>query len=184
MAEYYLISQLPSLDGISENTPLPITEERFTELCNRFLGKKAQEGLKKLTLSPPKNFESSGSALIDAFSEGERNLRFALGKVRAEKMKKPFDTENKILPVEYIKAASTAIEIENPMEAEKHLNSFRLEILEALRPMDSFSEDYIFYYGLKLKLILRIRRFDKEVGEKAYRNIYDSILNGDRLEAI
>ena len=40
MAEYYLISQLPSLDGISENTPLPITEERFTELCNRFLGEK------------------------------------------------------------------------------------------------------------------------------------------------
>ncbi len=29
MAEYYLISQLPSLDGISENTPIPITEEQF-----------------------------------------------------------------------------------------------------------------------------------------------------------
>ena len=184
MAEYYLISQLPSLDGISENAPLPISEERFAELCNRFLGKKVQNAMEKLTLSPPKNYESSGSALIDAFNECERNLRFALGKVRAEKQKKPFDTENRILPVEYIKAASTAIEMENPMEAEKYLNSFRLEILETLRPMDSFSEDYIFYYGLKLKLILRIRQFDKAAGEKAYRNIYNSILNGDRLEAI
>ncbi len=184
MAEYYLISQLPSLDGISENAPLPITEERFTELCDRFLGKKAKNEMKKLTLSPPKNSESSGSSLIDAWNESERNLRFALGKVRAEKMKKPFDIQNRILPVEYIKAASTASEMENPMEAEKYLNRCRLELLEALRPMDSFSEDYIFYYGLKLKLILRIRQFDTEAGEKEYRNIYNSIINGDKLEAI
>ena len=183
MAEYYLISQLPSLDGISENAPLPITEERFTELCNRFLGKKSRENMKKLTLSPAKNIESSGSVLIDAWNESERNLRFALGKVRAEKMKKTFDTENRIFPVEYVKAASAATEIENPMEAEKYLSSYRLEILETLRPMDSFSEDYVFYYGLKLKLLLRIRQFDTKLGEKAYKNIYNSILNGDRLEA-
>ena len=183
MAEYYLISQLPSLDGISENTPLPISEERLTELCNRFLGKRSQEAMNKLTLLPPKNSESSGSVLIDAWNESERNLRFALGKVRAEKMKKPFDTENRIFPVEYLKVANIATEMENPMEAENYLNRFRLEILETLRPMDSFSEDYIFYYGLKLKLILRIRQFDTKVGEKAYRNIYNSILNGDRLEA-
>ena len=183
MAEYYLISQLPSLDGISENAPLPITEERFTELCNRFLGKKSRENMKKLTLSPAKNIESSGSVLIDAWNESERNLRFALGKVRAEKMKKTFDTENRIFPVEYVKAASVATEIENPLEAEKYLNGYRLEILETLRPLDSFSEDYVFYYGLKLKLLLRIRQFDTKVGEKAYKNIYNSILNGDRLEA-
>ncbi len=182
MAEYYLISQLPSLDGISENTPLPITEERFTELCKRFLGKRSQEAMKKLTLSPSKNIESSGSALIDAWNESERNLRFALGKVRAEKMKKTFDTGNRTFPAEYIKTASAAIEIENPIQAEKYLNSYRLELLETLRPMDGFSEDYIFYYGLKLKLLLRIRQFDTKVGEKVYKNIYDSILNGDRLE--
>ncbi len=183
MAEYYLISQLPSLDGIGGNTPLPISEERFTELCNRFLGKRAQDEIKKLTLSPPKSFESSGSALIDSFNESERDLRFALGKVRAEKMKKPFDTENRILPVEHVKAASTAVDMENPMEAENYLNRYRLEILETLKPLDNFSEEYIFYYGLKLKLMLRIRQFDTKAGEEAYRNIYNSILNGDRLEA-
>ena len=183
MAEYYLISQLPSLDGINENTPLPITEERFTELCDRFLGKRSQRAIKKLSLSPPKNSDSSGSVLIDAWNESERTLRFALGKARAEKMKKPFDTENRTFPVEYIKAASTATEIENPLEAEKYLNSYRMEILETLRPMDSFSEDYVFYYGLKLKLLLRIRQFDTKLGEKAYKKIYNSILNGDKMEA-
>ncbi len=184
MAEYYFISQLPSLDGISENAPIPITEERFTELCDGFLGKRLREMMKKLTLSPSKNIESSGSVLIDAWNESERDLRFALGKVRAEKLKKHFDTGNRIFPVEYIKAASTAIEMENPMEAEKYLNRYRLGILETLRPMDSFSEDYIFYYGLKLKLLLRIRQFDTKTGEAAYKNIYNSILNGDRLGEI
>lgn len=184
MAEYYLISQLPSLDGISENMPLPITEEQFSELCNSFLGKKARSELKNLTLSPPKEPEYSGSALLKAWNESERNLRLSLAKARAEKMKKTFDAESRVLPAEYIKMANTAIEMDNPMEAEKYLNRYRLELLEALRPMDNFSEDFVFYYGLKLKLLLRIRQFDAQAGEAAYRNIYNSILNGDSLEVI
>ena len=184
MAEYYLISQLPSLDGIGENMPLPITEERFLELCNRHLGKKAQNEMKNLTLLPSKSNEYSGSALLKAWNESERNLRLALAKVRAEKMKKTFDAGNRVLPTEYNKIANTAIEMSNPMEAEKCLNRYRLGLLESLRPMDNFSEDFVFYYGLKLKLLLRIRQFDADAGETAYRNIYNSILNGDRLEAI
>ena len=45
MAEYYLISQLPSLDGIDENMPLPISEEQFLKLCSGFLNKKLQNEL-------------------------------------------------------------------------------------------------------------------------------------------
>ncbi len=184
MAEYYLISQLPSLDGISENTPLPITEERFMELCQRFLSKKAQGELKKLTLMPPRNPEKSMSALIEQWNEGERNLRFALGKLRAEKMNKSFDTENDLFSPALLQAVRTAVEIESPMEAEKFLNRYRLDFLESLRPMDSFSEEFVFYYGLKLKIIERIRKFDSESGETAYRNIYSSIMDKNRSEVI
>lgn len=184
MAAYYLISQLPSLDGIGENTPLPITEERFMELCRRFLKGKEQEKLQKLTLSPARNPEGSGSAFLDAWEESERTLRFALGKVRAEKWNFPFDAEGRNIPVQYMRAAGTAIEMENPMEAEKFLNRFRLELLEERRPMDGFADEYIFYYGLRLKLLLRIRQFDAEAGEAAYRTIYNSILYKDRLEAL
>jgi len=183
MADYYLISQLPSLDGLSENTDPPITEERFLELCKRFLGKKEQLEIEKLTLLPPKIYEKSSSALIEAWNEGERNLRFALGKARAEKMKKTFDTENRSFSPELIKAANTATEMENPLEAEKLLLKYRLDFLETLRPTDSFSKEFVCYYGLKLKLLARIRQFDAALGEAAYRDIYGSILNGDRLEA-
>lgn len=183
MADYYLISQLPSLDGISDQAPLPITEERFWELCGRLLKKKAVETLQALTLTPGKLPADSGSTLVDTWNEQERNLRFALGKVRAEKLKKNFDTENRILLPEHLKAAATAVELENPMEAERYLNRYRLELLESLRPMDAFSEDYLFYYGLKLKLLLRVRQYDSVSGEAAYKSIYNSILNGEQLEA-
>ncbi len=184
MAEYYLISQLPSLDGINENTPLPITWERYAELCQRFLGKKAQGELEKLTLIPPRNTEKSSSALIEKWNEGERSLRLALAKLRADKLNKHFDADNQSCPAGLLQSVRTAVEIENPMEAEKFLNKYRLDFLEALRPMDSFSEEFVFYYGLKLKLIERIRKFDSECGEAAYRNIYNSIMNGDRSEVI
>lgn len=183
MAEYYLMSQLPSLDGMGDHTPLPITEERFSELCRRFLGKKAQRELDKLTLLPPRNEEKASSPLIEAWNDGERKLRLALGKVRADKMKKAFDTGNRYLPAGLMQAARTAVELESPLEAEKFLNHYRLNFLETLRPMDAFSEDAVFYYGLKLKLLLRIRNFDAACGKTAYKNIYDSIMNGDRLEA-
>ena len=183
MAEYYLISQLPSLDGLGENAAPPISEERFMELCGRLLGKKAQKELSMLTLLPPKTPEKTDSALINAWNEGERNLRLALGKARAEKMKKSFDTENESFPIELIRAVNAAAGMENPLEAERMLLRWRLDFLETLRPTDSFSTDFIYYYGLKLKLILRIEKFDAELGEAAYRDIYGSILNGDKLEA-
>lgn len=185
MAEYYLISQLPSLDGLSESVPMPITEERFNELCERFLSKKTLGALKQLTLMPSKEAESTGSQLLDSWNDGERKLRLVLGKIRADKMKKDFESdETKSAPVELLQAAREAVEIENPLEAEKFLNKYRLEFLESLRPMDSFSEDFVFYYGLKLKLVSRMKLFDTERGEAAYKNIYGSIMNGERLEVI
>lgn len=184
MSEYYFISQLPSLDGISENIPLPITQERFLELCDRFLSDKAKREISNLTLVPSKEAEKSSSALINEWCESERNLRFALAKVRADKMKKAQETQKNLIPIELTKVANTAIEMESPLEAEKFLNHYRLQFLETLRPMDNFSDDFVFYYGLKLKLLLHIRLFDEKIGENAYKNIYNSILDGDRVEAI
>lgn len=176
MAEYYLVSQLPSLDGIGENAPLPITEERFLELCGRLLNKKAFGEIERLTLVPSLEFEKTGSPLIDAWNEGERNLRLALGKARADKMNKTFDLQNKNLPAELFKVANTAIETENPLEAEYFLLNHRLNFLETLRPMDSFGEEYVFYYALKLKLIFRTKQFNKNLGEATYKKIYSSVL--------
>lgn len=184
MAEYYLISQLPSLDGVGNGTPMPIDEEKFLDLCGRFLSKGAQDEIKKLTLMPPKTPEKSSSALLEKWYKGERELRFALAKVRAEKMNKSFDLQDNIISIEATKVANEAVEAGNPLEAENLLYNHRINFLESLRPMDNFSEDFVFYYGLKLKLIMQNRQFDTKLGQEAYRNIYHSIVNGEKLEEI
>ena len=184
MAAYYLLAQLPSLDGIGDGAPLPITEERFRSLCCQFLGKAAARRVAQLTLLPPLRPVKSGSALVDAWNRQERDLRLALGQVRAERMHKAFPMEVQQLPVQLFRAARQAAGMDNPLEAEKFLNRQRLDFLETLRPADPFAEEYLLYYGLKLKLLLRIRQFDQAAGEAAYRSICDSILNDDRQEAV
>jgi len=182
MAEYYFISQLPSLDAAGDTGPLPITTEGFDDLCARHLPGKALAVLRELTLLPPRSCENDRSGFVEAWNAAERGLRLALAKVRAEKMGKPFDTQNAVLSPEQLKFAADAIQLENPMEAEKYLTRCRLTLLEALRPIEPFALDYVFYYGIKLKLLQRIRSFDTAAGIAAYRNIYDSIVGGDTQE--
>ena len=60
MNQYYLIAQLPSLEIANETTALPITEERFYELCKSNLGKKAWNALTGLTLVPKRREQKIG----------------------------------------------------------------------------------------------------------------------------
>ncbi len=180
MSRYYLMAQLPSLDGLSEESELPISEGEFLDLCGRFLSPRTAEAVAKLSLTPPREAESTGYKLIDSWNDGERCLRLALGKVRAEKMGKEFDAGE--LPVQMIRAAATATEAADPMEAELYLNRFRMSFLETLRPTDPFSDDAVFYFGLKLKLYSRMRKFSESVGRDVYRRIYSTVMENGNTE--
>ena len=182
MNQYYLIAQLPSLEIASETTALPITEERFYELCRTNLGKKAWNALNGLTLVPKRQNQKTGYSFIDKWYQWERNFRLALAGARAEKMKKPFEGKTGEFPEELLRTVRQAVEMGDPLEAERYLTRVRLDFLETLRPADSFSETMLFYYALKLKLILRLQRFDKNRGQSAYREIYSSIMYGGDQE--
>ncbi|MBE6940430.1 MAG: DUF2764 family protein [Ruminococcaceae bacterium] len=182
MNQYYLMAQLPSLDGLGETAPLPITEETFFDICSRSLSEAGMARLRSVTLSPDRDVQPEGSALLDAWNQGERQLRLALGALRAARMKKSFDPGEETPPPAVMQAARTAMSMEDPLAAERYLNQYRMSFLDQLRPMDHFSEDSVFYYILKLKLHLRMRRFDVQRGQAAYRNIYDSILHEDNQE--
>ncbi len=183
MSRYYLIAQLPSLDASSDSAPLPITEERFMELCKSFLDKKSFSVIENLSLTPKIEGESSGFALIDAFLEGERLLRLALAKQRAAKQNRDYDIGDAKISDTLYSLARAAVQIENPLEAEEFLNRYRLSFLETLRPMDNFSESSVFYYAIKLKLLWRIRQFDTALGQSAYKKIYDCIISSEIQEA-
>lgn len=169
------MSQLPAIDE-NDSKQLAITEKYFRDLCSRFLDKKSQEILENLSLEPDREGVKTGSAFLDKWNERERCLRLALAQIRAVKMKK----ESTVLPgsctADILQAARTAVGMDSPLAAEEFLNQYRLETLNSMQPLDNFSIDAVYAYGIKLLLCQRMKLFDRETGKVSYRKIYDDIL--------
>lgn len=180
--QYYLVAQLPGLDGLDEKSSLPIHTKEFKEVCSRYLGKKSQQILEGLSLIPPRNGASTGSRLVDRWNQQERELRLALGSIRASNMKKQFDAGDTLIPSDLLQISRTAAGMEDPLQAEQYLLHYRLEMLGRLRPMDSFCEDAVYFYGLRLMLLERMQKFDRKKGIASYNEIYNSVLNRDHQE--
>ena len=94
---YYLVAQLPTL-SLDTEVPMPITEEYFLELASRFLDKKSLKTLSELTLEPPKEVSKVSSTLVKKWFDFERTLRFALAEIRARRLKKEVDIQQKECP--------------------------------------------------------------------------------------
>ena len=179
MAYYYLVSQLPNISGAEGKTALPLNEASFKELCCRFLSEEEKITLNGLSLVPPKELSSTGSVFLDTWYEKERNLRYALAQIRAQKMKKDASVLPPGVTADIIQAARTAVGMDSPLSAEQFLFDYRIRLLDELRPLDSFSVDAVYAYGIKLLLVERMKKFDVEIGKTSYHKIYDNILDGD-----
>lgn len=177
---YYLVSQLPDISNAAEKSTLPITQKYYMDLCSRFMEGKELTALKQLSLEPPREIVSTGSSFLDAWYNNERQLRYALVQIRAQKMKKDTGSIPVTINGDIVQAARTACGMDSPLSAEQFLLEYRLGVLDSLKPMDSFSTDAVFAYGIRLMLISRNKLFDKEKGTTSYHKIYDSIL-GDTL---
>lgn len=174
---YYLVAQLPAFTVNGESSAkLPITAEYYKDLCMRFMNARDSQVVQNLSLEPPRERESTGSAFLDEWYDKERNLRFALAQVRAQKMKK----EANVVPIttdgEVIQAARTATGMDSPLSAEQFLNEYRLSVLDKIAPLDMFSVDAVYCYGLKLMLTERMKKFNRDEGLASYHKIYDEIL--------
>ena len=180
MAYYYLVSQLPNISGAEGKSALPLNSSSFRELCCRFLSEDEKLTVNGLSLVPPKDTSSTGSVFLDTWYEKERNLRYALAQIRAQKMKKDASVLPPGVTADIIQTARTAVGMDNPYTAEQFLYEYRIKLLDDLRPLDSFSIDAVYAYGLRLMLVERMRKFDVENGKQSYHKIYDSIL-GDTL---
>ncbi len=172
---YYLMAQLPALPSDTE-IPLPVTEDYFLDLCSRFMDKKSLKILKGLSLEPPREKTSTGSAFVDSWYGWERQLRISLAIIRARRMNKNFVTDSMSFPADVQQTARTACGFDSPLESEVFLNNARMEMMSRLSPSDGFSTDAVFAYALKLKLLIRIRKFNEEAGVSSYRKIYEKIL--------
>lgn len=174
--QYYLVSQLPEFSVNGDKNVLPITYDYFYDLCSRFFGEKEMKILDALSLEPPREPSATGSEFVDSWNEKERSLRLALAQIRALRMKKKFNAGNESIAPDAVQAARTASGMDSPLAAEQFLNQYRLGVLEDMRPMDEFSSDAVFCYGLRLLLATRMKKFDSERGMVSYKNIYNRIL--------
>lgn len=174
--EYYLVCQLPALLTDAKSEGEAMSEEKFKELCSRFLKGREKSAMESLSLVPPKEAFSSGNAFLDRWYEKERRLRAALSCVRAEFMKRAGEQTEISFDAAEMQTARTALGMKNPLEAERFLYEYRLSCLDETENSDFFSTDAVFAYGIRLLLILRSRRFDKSRGKESYKKIYDTIL--------
>ena len=179
MAYYYLVSQLPNISTTEGKANLPLNGKSFIELAGRFISEDEKITLNGLSLVPPKELTSTGSVFLDTWYEKERNLRFALAQIRAQKMKKDSIPLPPGCTADIVNIARTAVGMDSPLSAEQFLFEYRIKLLDEIRPMDNFSIDAVYAYGLKLMLVERMRKFDVENGKASYHEIYDNIL-GDR----
>ena len=180
MAYYYLVSQLPDISQAEGRTALPFTSQGFKDLAGRFISDSEKNVLDGLSLVPPKETLLTGSAFLDTWYEKERNLRFALAQIRAQKMKKDSIPLPLGCTADIVAVARTAVGMDSPLSAEQFLYDYRLRLLDEIRPLDGFSIDAVYAYGLKLMLVERMRKFEVENGKTSYHKIYDTILDGDK----
>ena len=179
MDYYYLVSQLPNISAAETKTALPLTGEQFRELAGRFISEEEKKILSELSLVPPMELVSTGSDFLDVWYEKERNLRCALAQIRAQKMHKDSIPLPAGCTADIVSAARTAVGMDSPLSAEQFLFDYRLRLLDDLRPLDAFSIDAVYAYGLRLLLIERMRKFEVENGKTSYHKIYDTILSND-----
>ena len=179
MAYYYLVSQLPNISSGESKANLPMNTVQFLEVASRFISPKEKTVLEGLSLVPPMELSSTGSSFLDVWYEKERNLRSALAQIRAQKMKKDSFPLPAGCTADIISAARTAVGMNSPLSAEQFLYEYRLHLLDDLRPLDAFSIDAVYAYGLRLMLVERMRKFEVENGKTSYHEIYDTILSNE-----
>ena len=177
---YYLIAQLPDITSSGEKAVMPITEKYYRDLCSRFLSVEEMKVLNTLSLTPPRKESGTGSRFLNTWYEKERNLRFALAQIRAQRMKKDFDQVPGSCTADILQAARTAVGMDSPLSAEQFLYGYRQSVLNNIRSYDIFSIDAVYEYGIRLMLMLRMKKFNRETGTASYHKIYDSIL-GEKI---
>ncbi len=176
-----MVSQLPAIRTDDDSgAKLPITTEYFRDLCRRFMSAEFAAIAENLSLEPPVEAKPTGSSFLDAWFSKERDLRFALAQLRALKMKKDIKDIPSVSDGEVIQAARTATGMDSPLSAEQFLNQYRLSVLDKLAPLDYFTVDGVFNYGLRLMLTERMKKFNRDEGLVSYHKIYDDILGENK----
>jgi hypothetical protein len=121
--------------------------------------------------------KSCSSAFINNWRNWERSLRLNLARYRAQRLKREGGAA--VDPPDYpagaVAAAKAAAAMDSPLEAEIFLDKARWDAIELFQGIDYFSNNTLFAYLLKLRLLERRALFKAEEGFAEYKGLYASI---------
>ena len=187
---YYLAAQLPYL---VYGQDLPMSPGSFKALARDTMSSADAAVLDYCTLDPvPPEPGESGAAyinppgrtqsdFINSWKEWERALRLNLARIRNQRLGR--ETGNLAdapeHPAAAAAAAKTAMALESPLDAEIFLDKARWDAIENFQGINSFSENAMYAYLLKLLLMERRMAFKTEEGFTEYKRLYAAILGSE-----
>ena len=124
------------------------------------------------------------SAFINRWKEWERTLRLNLAKGRTQKYKREGGITDLVTdapehPADAAGTAKTALAIDSPLDAEIFLDKARWNVIENFQGINSFSENAMYAYLLKLLLMERKAAFNNNEGLTEYERLYAAILDSN-----
>ncbi len=162
---YYLLSSLPMLSADAET---PLTYGDFLKNCQGNVSEDTYRMLEELTVSSRKGpfLEQWASAYGMLMKELNFQRSQALGKHYAG------GTDRDGM---HTQAVSAAMAEKNPLRAEQVLLAHEFALLDTLTGLHTFDEPALFGYALKLKLLERRDRFEKEKGRAEFQYLLDAL---------
>jgi hypothetical protein len=152
-----------------------MSSAEFRELARDKMSSADAAALDYCTLDPLFSAPPTSSAFINSWREWERALRLNLGRSRAQKLKRD-SADAPEHPADAVTAAKNALTLESPLEAEIFLDKARWDAIENFQGINTFSEDAMYAYLLKLLLMERRAAFKNEDGFTEYKALYAVIL--------
>jgi len=153
---YYFISQLPFLI-FDRQKNLNINAESFLDEASKWLAPKKLEILKKCSI---KNYEGLDDS--NHITREYKNFENSLYKFITAKRSKPNKKEADLYNIGVI------IDQGNPLETEIGLLKLHWNYIEELESGRNFDFEKVICYYLKLQIIERLLKFNKENGTKIF----------------
>lgn len=169
MSLIYLLSSLPML--AFDSAP-GVTPEAFMEACREQISTSDANTVEALLQGKP-----TAHAFAAAYQDSEAQLRNAIARERARRLKKP-DPERWTHPtLEYnpmleSQVANAFLE-PNPQAREKALDKIRWRTVEYLQGCDTLGFNSLLAYALKLSLASRWTQLDVKRGHTVFDTLTD-----------
>lgn len=158
----YFISSLPAL---SYGQPAQITEAAFREACVTGLDGAVAASVAALLDGSPFAGGAS-SAWVEAWNGKEAEIRLAVARRRAARLGvPPPETLACVMDTRIEPAVNAAFEEVNPLRREEALDRLRWQLADEMQGVQPFSENVIYAYAVKLRLVLRFQSLSPEAGK-------------------